>query len=107
MPDEEIDKRTHSGRQILAPLICDVDGEFRQVPFFKYWNQSAGDHIVIDYVVGLNEDAESLQGCCPQNLPIVGLEQASDLDDLRFVIACEMQLVRFISVRVKQQLMVR
>lgn len=104
MLQQEVDEDMYLGWQMFVVLVGDVDGQVWQVLFVQYWYQVVGDDVVIDDVVGLDQDVQVFQCCCVDDLVIVGLYQGSDVELVFVVIVMgEMQQVGMVGVVVYQQ----
>src|SRR3954452_19740059 len=59
--DKAIDEEPDLGRQVDAGLEGDVDRQTGEVPFIEHRHQSAGSDVVVDNVLGLNQDSHAVE----------------------------------------------
>jgi hypothetical protein len=59
--NKAIDEEPNLGRQVHSGLEGDVDRQTGEIPFIEHRHQSAGSYVVVDDVLGLNQDSHAIE----------------------------------------------
>src|SRR6478672_8501490 len=88
---------------MLPAWVRDVDRQARQVPIVEHRLEPPLGDVVVDDVARLDKYPKLLERGRPQDLPVVGFEQALNWNDDRLRASGEGQLVWVVRIDVQQQ----